>query len=163
DVEHVINAAHDPVVTVFVFAGAVAGEVHAGNLRPVLLHVAVGVAVDGAGHAGPGLLKDEKSAGTFGNGFAVHGDNFRYDAGKCGGGGAGLSWNRAGNWREHDVSGFGLPPGIDDGAAITADDFAIPHPGFRIDGLADSAEKPQARHVVLVRPLVAPLDEGADC
>ena len=57
---------------------------------------------------------------------------------------------------------FGLPPGVDDRAAIAADGFAIPHPGLRIDGLADGAEQAQARHVVLLRPLVAPLDEGAD-
>ena len=59
-------------------------------------------------------------------------------------------------------AGFGLPPGVDDGAAVAADDFAIPHPGFGVDGLADGAEQAQAGQVVLFGPLVAPLDEGAD-
>ena len=36
DVQHVVDAAHDPEVAVFIFARAVAGEVHAGDLRPVL-------------------------------------------------------------------------------------------------------------------------------
>ena len=64
--------------------------------------------------------------------------------------------------RDHDVAGFGLPPGIDDRAAVAADDFAIPHPRFGIDRLADRAQQAQAVELVLLRPLVAPLDEGAD-
>ena len=35
DVEHVVDAAHDPVVAVVVVAGVVAGEVLAGHLAPV--------------------------------------------------------------------------------------------------------------------------------
>src|SRR5262245_18864988 len=52
DVHHVVDAAHDPEVAIFVAPCAVAGEVHARGLAPVLLHVAVRVAVDGAQHAG---------------------------------------------------------------------------------------------------------------
>ena len=37
DVQDVVDAAHDPVVAVLVAAGAVAGEVAAGDLAPVLL------------------------------------------------------------------------------------------------------------------------------
>ena len=64
--------------------------------------------------------------------------------------------------RDHDVAGFGLPPGIDDRTAVVADDFAIPHPGLGIDRLADGAQQAQAVELVLLGPLVAPLDEGAD-
>ena len=74
----------------------------------------------------------------------------------------GLVGDGAGQGRDHDHAGFGLPPGIDDGAAVAADDLVVPHPGFGIDRLADGAEQAQARQVVLLRPLVAPLDEGAD-
>ena len=74
----------------------------------------------------------------------------------------GLVGDRAGQRRDHDHAGLGLPPGIDDRAALAADDLVIPHPRLGIDRLADGAEQPQARQVVLLRPLVAPLDEGAD-
>ncbi len=57
---------------------------------------------------------------------------------------------------------FGLPPGIDDGAAVAADVFAVPHPCLWVDGLADGAEHLQARQVVLCGVLVAPLHECAD-
>ena len=37
DVEHVVDPAHHPDVSVLVHAGAVSGEVDAGNVGPVLL------------------------------------------------------------------------------------------------------------------------------
>ena len=60
------------------------------------------------------------------------------------------------------TAGFGLPPGIDDRAAALADRLVIPHPRLGIDRLADGAQQPQAGEIVLVRPLIAPFDEGAD-
>ena len=74
----------------------------------------------------------------------------------------GLVGDGARQRRDHDHARLGLPPGIDDRAALLADHLVIPHPRFRIDRLADRAQQAQARQVVLVRPLVAPLDEGAD-
>ncbi len=45
--------------------------------------------------------------------------------------------------RNHDAAGFGLPPGIDDGAAAVANDAVVPKPGFRVDRLTDRAEQTQ--------------------
>src|SRR5687768_17893660 len=50
---------------------------------------------------------------------------------------------RSGERRDQDAAGFGLPPGVDDRAAVVTDDAVIPLPGFRIDRLADRAEQPQ--------------------
>ena len=41
---------------------------------------------------------------------------------------------------QHDVAGFGLPPGIDDWAAVASNRVAIPHPRFRIDWFPDCAQ-----------------------
>ena len=38
-----------------------------------------------------------------------------------------------------------------------ADELAIPHPGFGIDGLADRAEQAQAVELMFLGPLVSPL------
>ena len=73
-----------------------------------------------------------------------------------------LRRDRPRNRRDHDVPRLRLPPGVDDRATVAADDFAVPHPGFGIDRFAHGAEQAQAAHVVLFRPLVAPLDEGAN-
>ena len=62
-----------------------------------------------------------------------------------------------GSGRHHDAAGFGLPPGIDDRAALAADLAVIPHPGFGIDPFADRAEQPQARQIVLIDPADRPI------
>ena len=61
------------------------------------------------------------------------------------------------------AAGLGLPPGIDDGAAIAPDLLPIPHPRFGIDRLAYSSEQAQRdRDRMRFDMLVAPLDKGAD-
>src|SRR5207237_8777308 len=89
NVDDVVDASHNPEISVFVFAGAVAGEVDPRNLRPVLLHVTVGIAIDGAQHSRPGLLEDEESAGAERDRLAVHGDDFGNNAGE---------WSRGRAW-----------------------------------------------------------------
>src|ERR1700723_1774892 len=37
-VKDVVNQAHDPEISVFIFARAVAREIHSRNLRPVIFH-----------------------------------------------------------------------------------------------------------------------------
>ena len=63
---------------------------------------------------------------------------------------------------DHDGAGLGLPPRVDDRAATAADVLVVPHPRLGVDGLADAAEQPELRQVVLLRLLRAPLHEGAD-
>src|SRR4029079_7332500 len=140
DVDHVVDAAHDPVVAVVVLAGVVASEVVALELRPVLLFVAVVIAPDAAEHAGPGTADAEHAALVRFDGLASFVENRGDDAGERLGATAGLCWNRAGQRRHHDATGFGLPPCIDDRAALAANFAVIPHPGFGVDAFADGAE-----------------------
>ena len=69
----------------------------------------------------------------------------------------------AGHRRDHVGAGFGLPPGVDDRAALLADHGVVPHPGFGVDGLADGAEQADAGQVVAVREFVAELHQCAQC
>ena len=63
DVQHVVDAAEQPEVAVVVALRAVAGEVDAGApLAPVLLHVALGIAVDAAQHRRPRPREREQAA-----------------------------------------------------------------------------------------------------
>ena len=52
-----------------------------------------------------------------------------------------------------------LPPGVDDGALVFADDAVVPLPGLDVDGFADGAEGAQRARVVLVHVLVAVFDQ----
>src|SRR5580698_2727800 len=162
NVDDVVHTAHDPEITVFISAGTVAGKVIRRNLRPVLLHIAIRVAVDGTRHPWPGLFDDQVASGSVGHGLAVHADDFGYNAGQGTGGGAGLGSDGAGYRADHDVAGFGLPPSVDDGAIIVADDFAIPHPGLGVDRLTYSPKQSQAIEPMFARPLLSPFDESAN-
>ena len=124
--------------------------------------VARGVAVDGAGERWPGLADDEQAALAGLHGCAFFGDDFRHDSeeGHCRG--AGFGGYGAGDGREQNGTGFGLPPGVDDGAALLADFAVVPHPGFGVDGLADGTQQAKRGERVAMDEGVAPLDEGAD-
>ena len=62
-VQHVVDAAEQPEVAVGVALGAVAGEVDAGRPPvPVLLHVALGIAVDAAQHRRPRARQRQQPA-----------------------------------------------------------------------------------------------------
>src|SRR5437763_17060342 len=62
DVDDVVDTAEKPEVAVFVALRAVAGEVDARPLRPVLLHVPVGILPDAAQHRRPRRSDGEISA-----------------------------------------------------------------------------------------------------
>src|SRR5215467_6248279 len=161
-IEHIVDAAHDPEIAVFIFARAITSEVGAGDLRPILLHIAVRIAIDRTQHAGPGLPNDEESARPFWDRLTVHRDDLGDDSEERTGSGTWFGRNRTRNRRDHDGSGFGLPPSVDDRAPVVTNDLPVPHPGFRIDRFTDRPEEAQAIHFVLFRPFISPLDESAD-
>src|SRR5690606_32044837 len=100
------------------------------DLAPVLVLVALVVTPDGAEHAGPGLLDDEEAALVgFARG-AVLFDDVGLDAEEGARRAARDGGGHAGEGRNHHGARLGLPPGVDDGAAVAADDAAVPHPGF---------------------------------
>jgi hypothetical protein len=75
---------------------------------------------------------------------------------------AGLQVGRAGQRRDQDAAGFGLPPGVDDRAAALADDVVIPFPGFRVDRLADRAEQAERFARCRIHRVVAGAHQRAD-
>ena len=130
--------------------------------REIGLHEALVVAVDGAHLAGPGIGDDEIAlAGPFQD-LAVGVDDLRLDAEERPRRRARLQLRRAGQRRDQDAAGLGLPPGVDDRAALVADDAIIPFPGLRIDRLADRAEEPERLARGLLHRLLARLHQRAD-
>ena len=162
DVEDVVHAAGDPEVAVLVAAGAVAAEVHAGDVAPVGLLVALRVAEDAAEHRRPRLADDEQARLALRNFLAVAVDDGGVDAEDGERGAAGDGGRGARQRAEHVAAGFGLPPGVDDGALLVADDLVVPAPGLGVDGLADGAEEGEAGEVARAGQFLAGLHEGAD-
>ena len=110
--------------------------------------VALVVAIDRPQHRGPRLPDGEEPAAAERYRVALLVDHVGLDAGERQRGRARLGRDRAGQRGDHDAAGLGLPPGVDDRAALAADHFVVPHPGFGIDRLADRAQQPQRGEVV---------------
>ena len=161
-VEHVVDAAHDPEVTVLVLPATVAGEVGPFDFAPINFLITLRVAPDAAQHVRPRFADDELAAGIAGNRIALVVHHLRYHPEERQCGGAWLGRDRARQRRDHDAAGFSLPPGIHDGTSFAADDFVIPNPGFRIDRFPDRPEQSQGTQVVFLRPLRSPFHERAD-
>ncbi len=111
---------------------------------------------------GQGCLITSQPPWPAGTGLPCAIDDRRHDARQRLGATARLGGDGARQRAHHDAARFGLPPGIDDRAALAADLAVIPHPGLGIDPFAHRAQQPQARQIVLVDPVIAPLDERPD-
>src|SRR6516165_10508483 len=85
NINHVINPAHNPKVTVLVTPGTIASEVHSCDLAEILLLVALGIPKDGTQHPQPWSLDDEKTTLIGRHGTAIAGYNIGCD-----------TWQRAG-------------------------------------------------------------------
>src|SRR5215203_4024335 len=81
NIHDVVDAAHGPVVTFLVAAGAVAGEVLSRELAPVGGLVTLWIPVDAAKHRWPGLLEDEVASLTLRHRVALVVDHVGKDAG----------------------------------------------------------------------------------
>src|SRR3954447_15939248 len=129
DVDHVVDAAGDPVIAIGVAAAAVTGEVFSLVGGEIGLLEAGVVAIDGAHLPRPGLCDAEIALGLAFQDLAIGIDDLRHYAEERPRRRTGFEFCRARQRRDQDAAGFGLPPGIDDRAALVADHAVIPLPG----------------------------------
>ena len=167
DVDHVIDATHDPEVTICIPASAIPSEIEIRaigrtDVFPVTLAEALGVAVHGAHHPGPWGTHRQIAAfiGTTTVAFRI--DDVGLNTRQRQGGGAWLGGRCSRQRADHHSTGFGLPPGVDDRTAIASNHIAIPHPCLRIDRFADRAQEAEAAHVELIRNGSTVLHESPD-
>ncbi len=161
DLDHVVHAPDHPDIPVLVAPRAVAGHVHTGEARPIVLHVAVGIAVDGAHHARPRALDHQIALFVGRSGVTLFVQHVHLDAGEWQRRTARLQ-RRARQRRDHEVARFRLPPRIHDRAALLADHAVIPAPRLRVDRLAHTAQQPQRAQVVAIRPRVTEAHQAAN-
>src|SRR5205823_10575256 len=117
DEHDVVDPAEQPEVALVVALRAVAREVFPLEARPVRVLVALRVAPDAAQHRRPGTPQCEIAAA--GNTNVAPGvvADVGLDAGERKRRAAGLQRRRAWERADHDRTGFGLPPRVDDRAA----------------------------------------------
>ena len=145
DVDHVVDAPDDPEVAVLVLARGVADEVDVlAELVPVGLDEAVVLLVERAQHrrprpaqrrAGPARCRRPRRSSST-TAASMPGSGLPAEPGLVvrAAPGSVVIMMRA---------GLGLPPGVDDRAALAADHLVVPEPGLRVDRLADRPEQPQ--------------------
>src|SRR2546423_15284787 len=112
DINHIVDAAHDPEVSILIASRAVAGEIHAFDLRPILLSITLVVAIDCAQHPGPWTGDDEIPAFVWSDRLAIAGHHIRFNSRKGLGCRARFRRRRAWQRRDHDSTGLSLPPRI---------------------------------------------------
>ncbi|CUI64280.1 Uncharacterised protein [Achromobacter xylosoxidans] len=151
-VQHIVDAAHDPEVAVRIALRAVAGQVVTAQFRrEVALLEALRVAPDVADHRRPRALDHQETAIALVDVAAGLIDDGGGDARQRQRARTRLGRGGARQRRDHVAAGLGLPPGVDDGAALAADVLVIPDPGLGVDGFAHRADDAQAVQVVLGR------------
>ncbi len=161
-VNHVIDAACDPVIAVLVAAAAVAGEVHPGIGFEVSVDEALVVAIDRAHLARPAVGDAEVTFARTLLDLALRIDDDRPDAEERAGGRAGLEHRRTGQRCDQNAAGLGLPPCVYYGAAVLADYLVIPVPGLRVDWLAHRAQQADGLARGLGHRVVALAHQRAD-
>ena len=145
DVEHIIDAPGDPVITILVATTAVTGEIHARIGGEVGLHVAFVIAPDRTCLPRPAVENHQVAFGRALEDVALVVDQRRLHTEERQRGGTRLEIGRARQRRDHDAAGLGLPPGVHQRAIAIADHAVEPLPGLGVDRLAHRAEQPQAR------------------
>ena len=162
NINHVIDAPHDPEIAALVAPRAVASKVHAGDTREVRVDEPLPIAVDTAQHPRPGFANNQQPTDVGRLLFALIVDHSRIDAKERQRTRAGHRRRRAGQRRNHVPAGFRLPPCINDRTPLTPNDPAIPHPRLGIDRLAHRAQYLQTRKIVFGWMFSAPLHKRAD-
>ena len=162
DVQYIIHPTGDPVVTIFVATGAVAGEVAAREGGEVGLLEALVIAEYGAHLARPGVGDHQVALGGALQWLTQVVYQSRLHPEEGTGGGAGLERGDAGQRAYQDAAGLGLPPGVDDGAALVPYGAVVPLPGFRVDGFTYGSHDAQAGAGGAFDGLLALGHQGAD-
>src|SRR5580700_5021080 len=143
DIDDVVDPPCQPVEPVLVPPGAITGEIQPGEMGEIGLDETPVIAEDRAHDPWPSMGDTEISfAGTVDD-LAVVVDDDRLDAKEWPRCRSRLQRCRAGDRGYQDAAGFGLPPGVDDRAALLADMIVVPEPSLGVDRFADSAEDPQ--------------------
>ena len=161
-IQHIIDAAGDPIIAVSVAFCPIAGEIFVWVKAKISFNKALVIAVnrsclprprsgDGKNPLGlPFLLLTQRIEDS--RNYAEKGQRGR----------SRLKWGRAGQRCNQYAPGFGLPPSIDYRTACIPNDLVIPFPGFRVDGFADRAEYAQTLTAGALHQVVPHAHQHAD-
>ena len=161
-VEHIVNAAHDPVIAISVLSGVVACQILPGHTRPVGFTKSLVVAPDASQHSRPRLRQYQPASFALVHRVACGIHDLRTNSRQWQRATARLGGRATRQWAHHDAARFRLPPRIHNRAAFAADHLVIPDPRFGIDAFANGAKQAQAGEITALDVLHAPLHKRPD-
>ena len=142
-IQHIIDTAGDPEIAIRVASRAIAREIPPRKGGEIGFDETLMVAIDGPHLPRPGPRDAQIAINRTIKDIVVSIDKHRLDAKERACRRARLGRRGTGKRCDQNPAGFGLPPGIDNWTTAIANNIMIPHPGFRIDRLTDTAKKPQ--------------------
>ena len=139
NIDYVVHTAGNPVIAILVATAAIASKIFALVGGKIGLLEAFMVAIKRAHLPRPRIGDAEISFRGAVQWLTVSIDDLWPDAEERQRCRAGLELRRPRQRSNENAAGLSLPPGIDDRATAVANHFMVPHPGLRIDRLADRA------------------------
>ena len=82
NIDHVVDASHDPVVPIIILPGIVASQINPGDSRPILLDESFFITIDATKHAWPRIADAQHAAMVIFHGISSFVDNLWHDAGQ---------------------------------------------------------------------------------
>ena len=162
DVQHIVHTTGDPVIAIFVTTRAVAAEVHILEGRKVGLLKAFVIAKQRSRLARPRVGNHQVAFGRAFQRITLVIDNRRLYAKERTGCGTRFQLGGTRQRGDHESTGFGLPPGIDDRAFFVADLLPVPLPCFRVNRLANGTQDTQRGAVSAFNRFITFCHQGAD-
>ncbi len=141
DIDHVINAAGDPVEAILVAAAAITGKIRAGIGRKIRVDESLMIAVDRSHLSRPTIRDQQIAVGRAFQFVTVRVHQHWLHAKERMTAGARLHFGRARQRNNHGTACLGLPPSVDDRTPRFTYDVEIPFPCFRIDRFANCAQQ----------------------
>src|SRR5208282_1477321 len=126
DIDHVVDPAGQPIEPVLIPASAVPGKIEPRKGRKIGLHEASMIAEHRAHHSRPRAGEAKVAFAWTVDMLAVIVDDDGLDAKERPRRGARLQRRSARDRSDQNSAGFGLPPGINDRAALIADMIVVP-------------------------------------
>ena len=140
DIEHIIEPSDDGEIPLLVTDGTVTSGIHTGVVTPVSILIAFFITVNRTQHTWPWLADDQPATFVRLTLLAFFIKNGGINAKERHGGSTRPDRRATRHRRNHDGTGLGLPPGVNDRAAAAADLIVIPHPCLRVDRFTDGSE-----------------------
>mmetsp|Transcript_420 Transcript_420/g.910 ORF Transcript_420/g.910 Transcript_420/m.910 type:complete len:275 (+) Transcript_420:399-1223(+) len=167
NIDDVIDAARDPVETVFIAEHRIARKVITWIWFQIGRHEAFVILQTRTSHTRPRLTNGQDAYHLLSrlglDDGAINGiQNYRFNTIRRQRARARLHGSDTGNVGDNVAARLGLPVRVDDGALLSTDIIEIPTPGFGVDGFSHRAQNLETAQIVFLRNIIVVTHQQTD-